>query len=127
MPATPGHRRRIAWIALIAFWALALVPTVSRALAFASGDGAWAEVCTAQGARLVALEGRDSPLPQASPALDHCEFCSLGLDNVAPPPATAATLPLPLATDGPPRLFLQAPCPLFAWRSAQPRAPPAAV
>lgn len=127
MPASPGHRRRFAWFALVAIWALALVPTVSRALAFAAGDGLWAEVCTTQGPRFVSLDERGSPSPQATHALEHCKFCTAGFDGAAPLPAVAPAWQLPQTRAAVPRLFLQAPRPLFAWRRAQPRAPPAAA
>jgi hypothetical protein len=48
-----SHRRLTAWLALVAMLAFALVPTVSRAMAFAGGNSNWAEVCTPQGVKLV--------------------------------------------------------------------------
>ncbi|MBL8305533.1 MAG: DUF2946 family protein [Rubrivivax sp.] len=106
---------------------LALAPSVSRALAFAAGEGRWGEICTAQGARLVSLEERGDTAPLASASMDHCPFCMFGAgDGAAPLPGHAAALTPRVATDAPPRLFLLSPRPLFAWRSAQPRAPPAA-
>lgn len=124
----PGRRQRLpAWIALVAIWALALVPTLSRALDFAAGNGSWAEVCTAQGPRLVSTDAGDDTPPQAVPSLEHCRLCPLALDSAAPLPSAAVQLPLPVAGAEPPPLFLHAPRPLFAWRSAQPRAPPAAA
>ena len=106
--------------------AFALVPTLSRAMAFASGDSTWAQICTPQGMRLVAADGADpagAPV-QAAVSLDHCAFCSMASDGVAPLPAGTAMLPLPLRSAEPPRLFLQAAVTLPVWRSAQPRGPP---
>jgi len=121
------HRHRFAWIALFAIGMLALAPSISRALAFSAGEGRWAEICTPQGARLVSLDDRGDTAPLAAPALDHCPFCALGGDSAAPLPTAVMALTLSVATDAPPRLFLLSPRPLFAWRSAQPRAPPAAA
>lgn len=118
------HRRLTAWIALLAMLAFALVPTVSRAMAFASGSSNWAEICTPQGMKLVAAVDGDQAPVQAGASLDHCALCGLSTDGAAPLPAVPAALPLPLGSAHVPQLFLLAAHTLFAWRSAQPRAPP---
>lgn len=119
------------WLALVAMLALALLPSVSHALAYARGGAAWAEVCTPQGMRLVAVDAAqaaDAGTPvQAAGHLEHCPLCVLGGDAPPLPPAGAATVPLPLAGAELPPLFLQAPRTLFAWRSAQPRGPPTSL
>ena len=122
------RRRLTSWLALVAMLAFALVPTLSRALAFAGGAGsAWAEVCTPQGMKLVSTVAAgadaDGTLAQALP-LDHCSFCSLAGAGLAPPPAAPQVISLPLRGAEPPPLFLHAPRTLHAWRAAQPRAPP---
>jgi hypothetical protein len=118
--------RRVAWLALLAVLAMGLLPTVSHALALKRGGSAWAEVCTPQGMRLVAVDSDDSPAPlQASGHLEHCPLCALqGMDASAPPPARTSVLMLPVQRLGLPPLFLQAPATLHAWRTAQPRGPP---
>ena len=122
--AARHHRRLTAWIALVAMLAFALVPTLSRAMAFGNGSSTWAEICTPQGMKLVsAVDGDESPA-QAGGHLDHCALCGLATDGAAPLPAVNASLPLPLGSAEVPRLFLQAATTLHAWRSAQPRAPP---
>ena len=117
------------WLALVAMLALALLPTLSHALAFARGGAAWAEVCTPQGMRLVAVDAAQAAADPDAPAqaagrLEHCPLCALGADLPALPPAAPAALALPLAAAEPPPLFLHAPRTLFAWHSAQPRGPP---
>ena len=116
------------WLALAAMLALALLPTLSHALAFARGGAAWAEVCTPQGMRLVSVDtaqAADTGTPvQAAGHLEHCPLCALGADLPALPPAPPAALLLPLGAAAMPALFLHAPRTLFAWRSAQPRGPP---
>ena len=119
------HRRLTAWIALVAMLAFALVPTVSRALAFANGSANWAEVCSPQGIKWVSLaEGDEAPAP-ATGHLDHCALCGLASDGAAPLPASPAPAALPVGSAEIPRLFLQAAHTLHAWCLAQPRAPPA--
>lgn len=120
------HRSLTVCIALVAMLAFALMPTLARALSFAQGGSGWAEVCTPQGMQWVSPDGerQDRAPDGAAPHLDHCHFCQLATDGVAPPPAATLAVVLPLSTAEPPRLFLQAAHTLHAWRSAQPRAPP---
>lgn len=119
------HRRLTAWIAIVAMLAFALVPALSRAMAFAGGGSGWAEICTPQGMQWVSADGeRSSTPPDGTPQVDHCHFCQLASAGAAPLPASAPALALPLAGAEPPRLFLQAARTLHAWRSAQPRGPP---
>ena len=113
----------------MAIFALALVPTISRALSFAQGVASWAEVCTPQGTKVVTLEAgaaSSDPAPTGSVAshLDHCPLCGLGAGAWALPSAGPAGLAAPPVVQWVPPLFLRAPRPLFAWRSAQPRGPP---
>lgn len=113
--------------------ALAMLPTVSRAMASAQGDGSgWIEVCTAQGMMRMALDGATGDLPSgpvppgsASGHLDHCPYCSLTAQAVGLPPAPPLAPDLSACAGHLPPLFLLAPRTLFAWSSAQPRAPPA--
>jgi hypothetical protein len=123
------HRlRRLSWIAFLAIFGLAIVPTISHALAHASGESAFTEICTPQGMRQVsvAAQGNTAPAAPSMSHLDHCPMCGLG----ASPVALLPVAPVVLAPVDPahllPALFLHAPQPLFAWASAQPRAPPSA-
>lgn len=127
MSLSAPARRRAAWIALVAVLAFALLPTLSRAMAVAAGGG-WTEVCTPQGMKWVSLDAAaaEDTAPVGAPAsLDHCALCGLSAEAAAPLPATAPPPLLPLRGAAPPSLFLQAPATLHAWRSAQPRGPPA--
>lgn len=124
------HLHRLPWIALLAIFGLVLAPTVSRLLASSSTQAVWAEVCTPQGTRVLATSAGDddrSSAPAGHHLLDHCPLCGLSGGAPALPPVAWA-LPQPLqAQHSVPALFLHAPRRLFAWASAQPRAPPAAV
>ncbi|MFO1341053.1 MAG: DUF2946 domain-containing protein [Burkholderiaceae bacterium] len=119
--------RRWSWVAFVAIFALAIVPTVSRLLATAQGGSAWAEICTPQGMKPLAQQaGADEPAPgpQASLHGDHCALCGLSATPFAPPPAATPVLAAAPGRVLPP-LFGAAPRPLFAWAAAQPRGPPA--
>jgi hypothetical protein len=120
------HLRAVTWLALVAVLALALMPAVSHALAFARGDvTAWAEVCTTQGLQRVALDAQDGAPATTGQHLDHCPFCKLGSDDAGAPPPAASDLAGPMPP-GPlvPMWLRQAPRTQFAWSAAQPRAPP---
>jgi Protein of unknown function (DUF2946) len=121
------HRCRLAWVAFVALFALAMVPTLSRLLAHAGGGSTWAEICTPQGLKTLGqslAQTSDSPAPaSAGLHLDHCPLCGLAGHAMAPPAAAEAPFAKPLGQPEPP-LFLRAPRPLFAWAAAQPRAPP---
>ena len=123
-------RRRLnplTWLALVMMLALVLLPTLSHALAFAQGQTSWAEVCTPQGMRVVAVGATDSNSggpTQAVGHLEHCPYCSLGALALGFPPASASLAVLVMLQNKPPALFLQGPRTLFAWHSAQPRGPP---
>jgi len=123
------QRRCIGWLALFAMLAMALLPTLSHALSSARGDGTWTEICTPQGMRLVVVEtqsGERAPDPVGAAAhLEHCPYCAQSAGTLGMPPAPVGVVPLPVASAELPALFLQAPHTLHAWRSAQPRAPPA--
>ena len=118
------HRLLTAWIALVAMLAFALVPTVSRAMAFGIGSSSWAEICTPQGMKRVAVADGDEAPAQAGAHLDHCALCGLSTDGAAPLPAARAPLRLPVGSAAVPQAFLQAAHTLPAWRRAQARAPP---
>lgn len=124
------HLRRLSTIALLAIFALALMPTLSRLLAHSTGNSAWVEVCTPQGLKQLAVADDGVTVKPVSPAmlglshLDHCPLCGLG-SAVPPLPPALATWALPEgAREGPPPLFAAAPRPLFAWATARPRGPP---
>ncbi len=107
-------RPRHPWVLWLALWLAvfgALAPTVSRTLAWAHGDtDNLIEICTSAGPRWMALspvgsasaapdatlaDGQDASgsahgsVPTPSLVLDHCPFCTLLADRVAPPLAIA--------------------------------------
>jgi hypothetical protein len=100
-----------------------LTPAIGRTLAFAQGHLApWSVLCASP----VSPALQDGTQPGDMGGMgDHCPWCMHRADGAAPPPpALAANLDLLHLSFAVPRLFLQAPRPLFAWSAAQPRAPP---
>ena len=127
MSTLRAHLRSLSWLALAAMLALALLPSVSHALRFAQGDPlSLAEICTPQGVRAVLVDGGagDDSMPATAAASADCPYCSLCGHLAALPPAPVSVLPPMVAEAAVPPLFLHAPRTLFAWASAQPRAPP---
>jgi hypothetical protein len=123
-------RPQLRWfsrLALGVLLALALVPSVSRALAERAAPGPWSEYCSSVGTQrfaAVALS-EDSGPALASAHIDHCPLCGNLNGPMAPPPAQTRSVPASDAGSFEPPLFAHAPRPLFAWRTAQPRGPPA--
>jgi hypothetical protein len=121
MLRSKNHRRRLVWLMLVTLVMATLVPSLSRAAAFLQGDMApWSVVCAAPD---------DSADPAAAPAdaqhlLAHCPLCLLQAGGLGLPPDVQPVVVPAALGQVVPRLFLQAPCPLHAWSSAQPRAPP---
>lgn len=126
MVVTRGKRTVVAWIACFAVLLASLAPSIAQALQL-GGPGAWTEVCTALGNKLVAVDGSQDDSAPSVPAehlLQHCPYCSLHVTALGMPPmplSVPAWVPLDFAV---PELLLAAPRTLFAWVTAQPRAPP---
>lgn len=123
-----AFRRLFSWVALLAILAGALAPAVSHAL-YSKGGKSFLEICTAQGTRLIAIDAGAGAHPstggQHDVVMEHCPFCVPHAGSLGLLPATELVFKLP--ADGSrfyPPLFFSAPGPLFAWASAQPRAPP---
>jgi hypothetical protein len=124
-------RRRLqplSWIALVAVLALALLPTLSHALAFMQGERApWSEVCGAQRVPR-GVAGAESGAPLAvHAASEHCAWCGLSGSDLLPPSDAAPGLPVAgwrewLAAASAPAVDSRP-----AWAPALPRAPPASA
>ncbi len=126
MTVAKGKRKFVAWIACCALLLASLAPSLAQTLE-RGGPGAWSEVCSVLGNKLVAADGsQDDSLPSAPTGhlFQHCPFCSLHVTALGTPPtplSVPALVPLGFAV---PELMLLAPRTQFAWATAQPRAPP---
>jgi hypothetical protein len=107
-----------------------LAPSISHALAASNKGGfsAWTEICSIDGVKSQKAESK--PLRSSAPADDgvhfeHCPFCSTHAGFFGPPPSGETVIPLMTGSPARPVLFSHSPHPLFAWLTAQPRAPPA--
>ncbi|MBK8765416.1 MAG: DUF2946 domain-containing protein [Burkholderiaceae bacterium] len=107
-----------------------LAPTISHALARASGSPyTLVEACTTQGVKIFAVAPDGSvvdevPAP-ASAGFEHCKFCSLSLAGAPGPAPIGFVGRLDLVEFVPPS-FLHAPRTPHVWLSAPARAPPLA-
>ena len=103
------------------------MPSISQAFQ-RTGFNPWTEICTALGATRVAASepaaNGSAPVAPIDHLLQHCPYCAVQATVLGMPPAplsVATPMPLGFAL---PKLFLASPRTLFAWASAQPRAPP---
>jgi len=127
-PMTTLRRPWAVWLALCMALLGALAPTVSHALNWAQGQQTpLIEVCTSAGPRWMALSTAPDPAP-SDPATatlwDHCPFCLLMADRVAPP-----LQPLPLCFSASDHAGVPAPPPAVVLpaqvlAAAHPRGPP---
>ena len=120
--------RCIRWTTL---WALALAtlaPSVAHDLRHLRGEAMpWSQLCSATGSKRVVFEWQasgDESTPRAH-AFEQCASCALHHDGSAPPAAPDVVVLRADLGHAVPLLLLHAPRPQHAWRTAQPRAPPA--
>jgi hypothetical protein len=128
---TLSRRLWLGRLALLLALFSGLAPTVSHAIRWANGDGpALIEVCTSIGPRWMALgqvsdlQATHSGTPDTTAVSDHCPFCLLAADRLAPPPAALVHVFLANATY---QLFAPAQVFLVATHidpSPPPRGPP---
>ena len=126
------------WAALWAIIAMAITPTISHAIVRFSelaGTPMVMEVCTTRGVERISmapgLKLADEAVDAGSKTLpashdlnaEHCPMCGQSGHSGLPLPVHSL-LKLPGLSDAPPRLFLLAPRPLFAWSQSRPRGPP---
>ena len=110
---------------LAIFWA-ALGPSLLHALRAENGPPL-AEVCTSAGAKrvtLVAAADEQVPAPGDAHGFEHCPCCLHHAKALAFPAAPLLPVPSSSLSQLLPAAFLGAPRTLYAWLSAQPRAPP---
>ena len=114
------------WVALLAILMAALAPSISHALS-AKNSASLIEVCTALGAKWVQPDGSSADQAPASGDVhpfEHCPYCTLHAKDIAIPVAPVVPALAISSSDLLPTAFLAEPRTLYAWASAQPRAPP---
>jgi len=121
-------RHYIAWFACIAILLNSLMPAISHAMAASHDQGElWTSICSASGAKLIPSsfsQPADKNTDSKPMSMAHCPYCLAHAGSVGLlPEVTLALAPANLSY-ALPRLFYLSPSPLFAWASANPRAPP---
>ena len=126
------------WAALWAMIAMAVMSTISHAMVRFSAQPESAmvmEICTTRGVERISMDPglqlADESVDVESKTLpashdlnaEHCPMCGQ-TGHSGMPPLSRPLLKLSGLSDAPPRLFLLAPRPLFAWLQARPRGPP---
>jgi hypothetical protein len=125
MTALRPRFRRVAWLALVAMLALALLPTVSRALARLAPASHGAALVAHHAGACAEVPGAGAPLSAAvHHSLDHCPYCALALAALGLPGQARHPVSPPGAAPAPmgrlqSRLSVRA-----GWQRQQPRAPP---
>jgi len=109
------------WIAILALIFSAIAPSISHAVS-ATANVPGLELCTVDGIK--APQGK-SLSDAIVHAFEHCPYCAAHATPPSLPPLSVWHFPLPTAQQIFPSLYYQAPSPLFAWSTANPRAPPA--
>ena len=124
MIGSTSARRLVAWFASLAVLLASLAPSIAQAVR-RDGSGAWIEVCSVLGNKLVAPDGTQRDSAPAKHLLQHCPYCALHATALGMPPAPPSLPAVVRGGGSVPALLLAAPRPLFAWAAAQPRGPPA--
>lgn len=91
-------RGQVAWLALCGMLFGALAPSISQWLA-AAGDKAWIEICSASGARSIAIDTGPDSAPMDKAVSVPCPFCLLQNDLPAVSSTNAVILVDRIAVD----------------------------
>ncbi|HEX8885456.1 MAG TPA: DUF2946 domain-containing protein [Noviherbaspirillum sp.] len=129
------QRAVVVWLAIFAVVIASVAPAISHALAqpasshhvqlhSAADDGADEDLCGTEVDAADMHAGSHAPNAPPTLHLEHCPFCHLHADALQVPFVSIPVLPT-ASKPARPLLFFLAPSLLHAWRSAQPRAPPA--
>ena len=117
------------WLAVFAILLNALAPSISHALAAASGNPAAWEICRADrsqaGLAKIAAAVQDRQAPDQAGSMDHCGYCLPHAGSYALLPSAITGLGIFGGNELRPFRFYRAPQPLLALPAAPPRGPPA--
>ncbi|MGV7206313.1 DUF2946 family protein [Oxalobacteraceae bacterium A2-2] len=109
------------WLAALAVLFAALAPSVSHALA--ARTITWSEICTAEGAKLVA-DPQKQPADPLQHHVKHCPYCATHGGSTTLPPPLPVSFAIIVGHDLYPPLYYRAPATLHSWAAAHPRGPP---
>jgi hypothetical protein len=123
------HRRTLTiWLAALAILFSALAPSISHALSVNRNNVDSLAICSAYGSKQLPsyVKGENQkPVKQSQHYLAHCPYCFTHGGSVALLPPVALSFAVQAGHGLFPSLYYQAPAKLYAWSTAQPRAPPA--
>jgi hypothetical protein len=123
------HRTFIGLFASVAILLGSVMPTISHVIASRLSNSSFlSEICTTSASKFVAFNVQPDKSGQnqgdKSMPMEHCPYCSTHAGSFGIIPHHTLGI-YKLALSQPfPKLFYQAPYPLYAWISANPRAPP---
>ena len=131
MSVKSATKRTTAAMAMLAVLMAALAPSISHALvAWRSNPAAWLEeICTEQGGQRISGDSSREAGGHGGHGIpfEHCPFCLTHAGSFGLPPSSSIAIPIVEGDPLIPSLFFRSPRPLFAWATAQPRAPPLAA
>ena len=112
------------WVAMLGVLFSVLAPALSHAMPVSARLTEDVQVCTMVGMQTITVDVKQSDAPATTHLFEHCPYCAFHGGAALPPPSTEFVFArLPSSSFYPP-LFYQAARPLFAWSTANPRAPP---
>jgi hypothetical protein len=126
MPFDRASRALTSWIAVLAILMAMLAPPISHAMGGKNGPSR-IEVCSSAGAKWLQPDGSSTDQAPASgdvQPFERCPYCSLYANAIATQAGAVLLSPATSHSELLPTAFLAAPRTLYAWVSAQPRAPP---
>lgn len=126
-----AQRLVVAWIAILSVLFSAFAPTIAHAMAAAEAQNSEAvQVCTMEGMQTIVIAKDSSGKPDthgSSHFMEDCPYCSVHGSWATLTSSSQAVFAVFDVSASYPPLFYQSAIPLFSWRPANPRGPPASV
>jgi hypothetical protein len=123
-----AQQKLLAAIAALVMTFASLAPAWAAAISGAPGVAGWVELCSADGAKRIAVDANGDPV-SSEPSKhktsgEHCPFCNLQQTPATLPPAPTQVVPQTVEHATFPALFYAATRPSHAWAPSRSRAPP---
>jgi hypothetical protein len=123
-----AQQKLLAAIAALVMTFASLAPAWAAAINGAPGVAGWVELCSADGAKRIAVDANGDPVSSETSkhktSGEHCPFCSLQQTPATLPPAPTPVVPQTIEHATFPALFYAATRPSHAWAPSRSRAPP---